>query len=681
MSSEEAYRRHFLAEDAIQAAIAMAVISVAQVLFLWNDHALFGFEDPFPRLLLCRSLMLVGGVALAVYQYRPSTPHAHDRRLTAWLILFTLGLVYVNSTRPPDFIGHGAPTAVLVVALYCMIPGALGPRAIAALAISFGTFVFSMSAVASVIGRNALLLTHVAVHVVGLLIGLRMIALRKRTFATHEELVEKARALEVESARSQELARVKSAFLATMSHELRTPMNAVMGISELLTRSPLTVEQRSQARAIHDSARGLLVVLNDILDMAKVEAGRMTVTRAPVELRSLVSSAEQLFRAEAKARDLRLTVDVHPDVPDAVLGDAARISQVLANLISNAIKFTEAGFVEVEVSARVTSERCTLVVEVTDSGPGIPEALRARLFQPFEQASETGGTGLGLAISKRLAEAMGGTLELVSPAGTGACFVLELPTEVATVAPVVAAPEATGPTPSLRILVADDNAMNRRVAVAMLKHLGYVADVVEDGAAAVAAVEATTYDLVFLDLRMPKLDGFEAARAISARGSGPRLIALTASTFAEDRAACLATGMADVITKPMQLADLQRAIAAMAVDRTFLDKLRQLETASNAAGFVADLCTRFLTDTPLQLDALATAVASAKVVALEHGAHTLKSAAAFLGAVRFARVCGEIEEIARRGVVEGCESRLADLRAELVRVKAALVELELRDLV
>lgn len=682
MSTEDAYRRHSLREDAVRGAIAMAIVSVAQLLFVWNDWVLFGWEPPFVPLLIVRGVTCVAGLALAALQLRSQSPRAHDQRLAIWCAMLAICLVYAVSTRPADFIGHGAPTAVLAMALYAIFPGPLAPRAIAALVISVSTFVFSMSSVTSIAGRNALLLTHVAVHAVGILNDLRMAALRRRTFATQAALEQKARALEAETARVHELARVKTSFLATVSHELRTPMNAVLGLSELLTRGTLATEERAQARAIHDSAQGLLVVLNDILDMAKIEAGRMTVSRAPFEIRALVRSLERLFRASAEARRIGLTMTVERDVPAGALGDAARLTQILTNLVSNAIKFTDKGSVDVRVRAcDVTANGFVLAVDVEDTGPGIADELRERLFHPFEQGTETtsGGTGLGLAISRRLAEAMGGALRLASPPGHGARFELTLPTVAAELATPSADVDATDlPPRPLRILVADDNAINRRVATAMLAHLGYAADTVDDGAAAVAAVARKPYDLVFLDLRMPGMDGLAAARAICAHPPCPRLIALTASVFAEDRATCLAAGMDDVITKPMQLDDLRRALAAthtriLAVDRSFIAKLRELESASNASGLVADLCARFLADTPRLLAAMTTAVDLADASAVEQEAHSLKSSAAFLGAVRFSRICGEIEEAARGGTVERCASYVAELNGELPHVRDALV--------
>jgi signal transduction histidine kinase/DNA-binding NarL/FixJ family response regulator len=689
--STESYRRHFLGEDAIQGAIAMAIISFAQLLFVWNDHVLFGFDEPFAWLVAVRSITFAAGTTLAVFQLRSTTVRAYDQRLAVWCALLAVDLIYSSSTRPPDFIGHGAPTAALVICLYSIIPGPLAPRAATALAISFFTFVFSMSAVASVVGRNALLVTHVAVHAVGMLVGQRMTALRKSSFATTEALVEKARALAAETVHAQALAHTKAAFLATMSHELRTPMNAVLGLSELLTRSALAPEQRAQAQAIHDSAGGLLVVLNDILDMAKVDAGRITVVRVPFDVRKKVQSVDQLFRSAAAAKGLQLTWRVESDVPAAALGDPPRIRQVLSNLVSNAIKFTAQGSVSIEVSARDrTADGFLLVISVADTGPGIAPELRERLFQPFEQGTDTstGGTGLGLAISKRLAEAMGGTLRLdaavgrLEPAratGIGARFELALPTAVAAVEePIAAAPARAEGVHPLRILVADDNAMNRRVALAMLSHLGYDAATVDDGEAAVAAVERSPYDVVFLDLRMPGMGGLAAAQAIRARhGSRPRLLALTASTFVDDRATCLAAGMEDVLTKPIQLDDLRRALVATrprdpAIDGASLAKLRQLESATGGAGLVGELCTRFLADAPGHLAAMTASLASADAAALERGAHSLKGSAAFLGAVGFARLCGEIEEVARHGQLEPCARQLADLREELSRVTAAL---------
>jgi len=375
----------------------------------------------------------------------------------------------------------------------------------------------------------------------------------------------------------------KSEFLAAMSHEIRTPLNGVIGMADLLAAGPLAPEQRDQAETIRRSGETLLAILNDILDWAKIEAGRLEVERLPVDARAAAADTLALYRSQVReqggARGA-LVLDWPETVPRRVLADPIRVRQVLWNLVSNALTFAPGGTVTIAASA---SEEGRLAIAVRDTGIGMDEAQRARLFRPFTQgdASTTrrfGGTGLGLAITARLLEAMDGTIAVASAPGCGSTFTVRLPlvSEPAaedTADPAVSVPPISpspprsqpGAVPSRRrVLVAEDSPVNRKVVQAMLQHLGTAVECVADGVEAVEATARAAYDLVLLDIYMPVLDGLAAARAIRAReaaggGRRLRLVALTANAFAADREACEAAGMDGFLAKPITL-DTLRAV-------------------------------------------------------------------------------------------------------------------------
>ncbi|MCJ8190768.1 PAS domain-containing hybrid sensor histidine kinase/response regulator [Sphingomicrobium aestuariivivum] len=371
-------------------------------------------------------------------------------------------------------------------------------------------------------------------------------------------------------------AAAKSHFLANMSHEIRTPMNGVLGFTELLLAEPLTEKQHRHVQLIHDSGTSMLQLLNDILDISKIEAGRLELLHEPVDLRAKIHACVDIMRAAAEAKGLELEVDCDPAIPDFMEGDRLRVRQILLNLLGNAVKFTEKG------SIRVAARRCggddgpRVEIAVIDSGIGIPEGKQKQIFDTFDQGASTtardfGGSGLGLAISRRLADAMGGRLKVESAQGEGSTFTIDLPlVERASphgVTPMRAArDEQFG---DARLLVVEDNEVNQMLATAMCEQLGVACDLAADGLEAVDAIEQAAregrpYGLVLMDLQMPHLGGIDATKRLRRLGHGAEslpIIALTANAFAEDVEECLAAGMQAHLTKPVKLEQLQAMIA------------------------------------------------------------------------------------------------------------------------
>ncbi|MET0983930.1 MAG: ATP-binding protein [Steroidobacteraceae bacterium] len=366
---------------------------------------------------------------------------------------------------------------------------------------------------------------------------------------------------------------LKSEFLATMSHEIRTPMNGVLGMCELLQRTELDARQRRLADTILRSGRALLCILNDVLDYSKIEAGKIELTPAEFAMAELIESVTATFSAEAQKKHLMLHTEIAADVPARVIGDQQRLRQVLLNLVSNAIKFTHTGKVQIScIVDDFCSEHVGLRFDVSDTGVGIPLSAQARIFEPFVQAHHgdrqaQGGTGLGLAIARRLVLAMGGEISLHSRPDAGATFsfTVELKHAASQVAHVQEASMATGmrfaSAFSPHILLVEDNAVNREVVCGMLEQMNCNVTAVENGAQAVEACTQSVYDMIMMDCEMPVMDGHTAAREIRGverslgRAEVP-IVAVTANVTSANQQRCFESGMSVFITKPVSQARL-----------------------------------------------------------------------------------------------------------------------------
>ena len=507
----------------------------------------------------------------------------------------------------------------------------------------------------------------------------------------------------------------KSQFLANMSHEIRTPMNGVLGMLELALDEPLSDKVADFLRNAKLSADALLAIIDDILDISKIEAGKISIEMIDCSLKQLLADIDTLMRPQAEQKGIKFTISIDTPVPEQIRTDPTRLRQCLLNLLGNAIKFTDKGYVHIHIAGQDDKDGATLRFDVEDTGIGIEPDKQKLIFDAFTQADYSttrkfGGTGLGLVITRNLVKLLGGTISLTSRPGEGSTFSLTVSAGVNIENPPLTTefnPDEIGETRvkgapaisvkfagKIKILVVEDDSVNQKTILAMLKKVGLEADVANDGNEAVQKVTDEYFDLILMDMHMQNMNGYEATKALRTKGLTLPIIALTASVMKSEFDRCLDVGCNEYLAKPINRRKLLEMLARYLPspdsghqsqkkvlmdehnDQTDKDVIDwpELENRIGDESLIKEIVSRFLADNTKRLEMLTEAVKAANLKDIKMLSHTLKGSVSTIAAIPLSKAVYQLELAAEQKNLETTESLLADIQAEFDRLKTLLAQ-------